>query len=47
MLQQLSASAGEHCDVYGDSAYPILSNVVKAYGSRQVKPITGASYLLK
>jgi hypothetical protein len=47
MLQQLSASAGEHCDVYGDSAYPILSNVVKAYGSRQVKPNTGASYLLK
>jgi hypothetical protein len=35
MLQQLSQTAGEHCDVYGDSAYPILSNIAKAYGSRQ------------
>ena len=35
MLQQLSETAGEHCDVYGDSAYPVLSNIVKAYGSRQ------------
>jgi hypothetical protein len=37
MLQRLTATAGEHCDIYGDSAYPILSNIAKAYGSRQVR----------
>jgi len=48
MLQQLSETAGEHCEIYGDSAYPILSNIAKAYGSREVKRISMCtSFLLK
>lgn len=48
MLQQLSETAGEHCDVYGDSAYPVLSNIAKATGSRQAikKTVMCAFYVL-
>jgi hypothetical protein len=48
MLQQLSETAGEHCDIYGDSAYPISSNIAKAFGSRQIQRIIMCtSFLLK
>lgn len=37
MLQELSNSAGQTCCIYGDAAYPILSHIKKASGTRQVE----------
>jgi hypothetical protein len=36
MMQALSHSANQPCHVYGDAAYPMLSHIRKAYGTRRV-----------
>lgn len=40
MLQGLSDAADQPCHVYGDSAYPILSHIMKAHGTRRVSART-------
>jgi hypothetical protein len=37
MLQELSNAAGQTCCIYGDAAYPILSHIKKACGTREVE----------
>ncbi len=37
MLRSLSDDAHQPCHVYGDAAYPILSHIRKAYGTRRVR----------
>ena len=40
MLQGLSDAANQPCHVYGDAAYPILSHIMKAHGTRRVSART-------
>jgi len=42
MLQGLSVAANQPCHIYGDAAYPLLSHIKKAHGTRRVS--TGVNF---